>query len=259
MKIRNALIFIIVLIIIIFSVVTVTLFFTAKESIYFILNIGILASLIASIIYGLFNFLLLKQPIAERDELKSLITEFRKRELNGIKNICHKFEQNPEYWNGFLASATQKLDMLGHAFTTWTHEPHKEFFAKKIIQIIKNEGTVRIVILSPDSDNTKKLTKRVGKPYKDRVNETLQFFSTNIIPKLGEKQLNRLLIKLENESDIPFMYINNGSNIIVSPYYSKAIDSKDNLVIQFSLESKFGGSYSSDFDQVFSQAIEWRA
>lgn len=259
MKLRYTLIQFFVLLLIIGAVVAATLYFTKRDTIYFALSIGALGSIIASIIYGIFSFILIREPSQERDKLKKLLVEFQERELKGVSHICHKFEQKPEYWNGLIAASTNKLDMLGHAFTTWTHQPHTDFFSKKIVKILKNGGIVRIVILSPDGENTSRLTKRVGKPYPERANETLQFIKTHILDKLSNSKKDNLFIKLERESEIPYMYINNGNKIVVSPYYSKVSDSKDNLVIEFDTKSKFGGSYSSDFDLVFKTAQEWKA
>ena len=259
MKLRNALVFIIVLVLIFISVVVGALFFTDKESIYFTISSAVLASIVASLIYGAFSFLLLKEPESEKTQLKKLINEFHSRELNGIEHICHKFEQNPEYWNSLVRGANKKLDMMGHAFTTWTHEPHKEFFAKKIIEMAKNGGQVRIVILSPDAESTSRLSKRFGKKYKERVNETLTFIKENVLAHLSNSKKGNVAIKLESDSEISYMYINNGYRIVVSPYYAKTSDSKDNLVIEFGSDSTFGGSYATDFDQVFYNANEWKA
>jgi hypothetical protein len=259
MKLRNALVFIIVLVLIFISIGVGALFFTEKESIYFAMSSAVLASIIASLIYGAFSFLLLKEPASEKDQLKSLMNEFHNRELNGIKHICHKFEQKPEYWNDIVRASTKNLDMMGHAFTTWTHDPHKDFFADKIIEIAKGGGKVRIVILSPDGENTSKLTDRFGRKYKERVNETLDFFKRDVLTKLSGSKRNNITIKLEGNNEISYMYINNGRRIVVSPYYVKASDSKDNLVIEFGCDSKFGGSYTSDFNQVFKGANEWEA
>lgn len=259
MKLRNALVFIIVLVLIFISIGVVALFFTEKESIYFAMSSAILASIIASLIYGAFSFILLKEPALEKDQLKSLMSEFHNRELNGIEHICHKFEQKPEYWNDIVRTANKNLDMMGHAFTTWTHPPHKEFFANKIIEIANSGGLVRIVILSPNGENTSNLTRRFGRNYKDRINETLDFFRQDVLINLSKSKKENIVIKLESDNEISYMYINNGNRIVVSPYYAKASDSKDNLVIEFGCESKFGGSYIADFDQVFDGASTWES
>ena len=144
--------------------------------------------------------------------------------------------------------------MLGNAFTTWTHQPHSTFFAEKLIKIAKSGGMVRVVILDPEGENTAKLESRFGKSYSERVKETLSFFDSEIYPKLSGSQKKKVIIKLENDSEVSFMYINNGTQVVVSPYYTKHADSKDNLVIELDSQSKFSGSYSADFEKVFKSA-----
>ncbi|WP_340700372.1 hypothetical protein [Vibrio harveyi] len=142
------------IILIIATIAVVTLFYTNKESIYFILGSGVLASILASLVFAALSSLLLREPASERDELKELVAEFHERQLHGVVKVSPKFEQNPEYWNGLIAGSSLQLDMLGHAFTTWTHHPHAESFAQKIRLIAKNGGLVRIVILDPEGENT---------------------------------------------------------------------------------------------------------
>jgi hypothetical protein len=241
---------------IIATIAVVTLFHTDKESIYFIIGSGVLASIIASLIFTALSSFLLREPTSERDELKELIGEFQVRQLHGVVKICQKFEQKPEYWNKLIADSSSQLDMLGHAFTTWTHYPHADSFAEKIRLIAKNHGQVRIVILDPEGENTQRLSSRFGRNYSDRVQETVSFFKSKIYAKLSKAQKKRVVIKLEKESDVSYMYINNGSMAVVSPYYTLHSDSKDNLVIELDSKSKFLNSYASDFEEVFKNAGE---
>lgn len=256
MNYKKTAISIALIILIITTIAVVALFYTDKESIYFILGSGVLASILASLVFAALSSLLLREPASERDELKELVAEFQDRQLHGVVKISPKFEQNPEYWNELITDSNLQLDMLGHAFTTWTHHPHADFFAQKIRSIAKKGGRVRIVILDPEGENTQRLSARFGKPYSDRVQETLSFFESEIYAKLGQAQKERVVIKLEKDSDVSYMYINNGSRAVVSPYYTLHSDSKDNLVIELDSKSKFSNSYASDFDKVFKNAGE---
>lgn len=227
-----------------------------KDSVAYALGSGIIASLIAAVVYSAASYFLLKESSDEKEELQKLISEFRARQLSGVIHICHKFEQKPDYWNNFLALATDRLDLMGHAFTTWTHEPHKEAFAQAMQRVLRAGGRVRIVLLDPTSDNTARLSMRVGRQYVLRLEETLRFFEEVVYPSLRPKDRGRLTLVHEAKADMPYMYLDNGKTVIVSPYWSKTSDNKDNMTIEVERDSKFGIAFRADFDQSFVAAAD---
>lgn len=227
---------------------------TEKDSVTYALGSGVLASLMAAVVYSAVSYFLLRESSDEKEKLQGLIEEFQSRQLSGVLHICHKFEQRPDYWNSFLERSTDRLDLMGHAFTTWTHEPHKETFAQAIHRVVRGGGRVRVILLDPNGGNTKRLSDRVGRQYAQRLAETLEFFDDVVYPKLRASERGRLSVVHESNADMPYMYLDNGKSVILSPYWSKTSDNKDNMVIEVERNSKFGVAFRADFDQSFTSA-----
>lgn len=228
------------------------------NTITFALSAGFLSSLVSSMVFATIGYFIVNEPKTKREEFRELLKELKDRELKGVKTINEKYSFNPEYWKKLLAESKQNFDLLGHALTTWCEQPYKKDFAEKIVEIIKKNGNVRIVVLHPDGNGHARRFDAINKSYKEKIEKTISFIKEKILTKLPVTKKQNLEVRWLKDLDMPYMMIRTNSHVVVSPYLAKS-DSKNHLLISFDISSKYANIYTTDFDRIFESAekIDW--
>ena len=72
--------------------------------------IGALASLIASLFYGLLMFVLVRESTEDKKQFLACLNEIEKRKLKGIHHIRAKSEFAPEFWISLSGSEDQETE-----------------------------------------------------------------------------------------------------------------------------------------------------
>lgn len=221
------------------------------------LGVGVISSLITSLVYGLVLYSLINEPLKDQIEIKNLLNELRYRELSGIENIDEKYIFEPDFWRGILEETNNELIIIGHALSTWVEEPYSEPFASNLSRIITTGGEVTLVTVDPDGETHHRLREAMGQSYDDRVERTRQFVKNRVLDTVDEEYYSNIHIKEVSELHLPYMLIKNDRRVVLSPYLAMT-GSRNNILLTLSNSSKFGTTYYNDAKKIIkcSQEVE---
>ena len=190
--------------------------------------------------------------------LTSKILDIENISFRGITAIQDKYRFDPFFWQSVLEESGSKLDLLGHALSTWCEEPYRDGFARHLKHIANSNGTVRIVVLNPNGHSHQRRQKALGKSYEQRLQTTFIFIKTQIIDKLPPTKQKNIVVKHVSDFEFSYMLIRTERHVVVSPYMART-DSKDNLLVSFDIDSKYANVYMNDFEKIFesAEAVTW--
>jgi len=186
------------------------------------------------------------------------ILEIATTSFSGITAVQDKYRFDPHFWQSVLEESSLKLDLLGHALSTWCEHPYSESFARHLKRIAQANGTVRIVVLDPAGESHARRLRILGKSYQERVELTLSFLKEQVIDKLTTAKQKNIVVKYVSDNDIPYMLIRTERHVFVSPYLQRT-DGKDNLLVSIDADSKYASVYMNDFQKIFDSAknVSW--
>lgn len=255
---------------------------------------GICASMVASLLYSLFSLYVLISPehsetmdsLNTLNETMSLISNsgviknglpcneilvranenakeiakvnsFLKLKDRGLRTIRSKrdVENEHEFWLGLIQDYNESLDIASRTISPWLTEAYRESFILGIEQRLVKGKTVRILILQPNAEETKQIEKRLGRRISRDINTTLQILKSSVWNKLSDEQKKIFAVKL-CRTNIPYIYINNGLSVTVSPYMVSSTTQGKTFLAVFERTSQFIRGFDDDFTSLFNNAID---
>jgi nucleoside phosphorylase len=196
---------------------------------------------------------LLSEPIAQALDTDQDVGDLAQE---GVERVMEKYDFRPRFWIDLLTETKLRLDLLGHALNKWCEESFATHFADNMSRIVRNGGTVRLLVMKPNGQNQKRISNALGigdQGYAKRIKQTLHFVRENVFAKLSPSRQKRLQVRYVSTPDLPYMMVRTDRTIVVSPYLAKS-DSKRNLLIVLRADTKFAAAYGVDFDKLFKAA-----
>ncbi|MFC1794332.1 hypothetical protein ACFL3Q_12180 [Planctomycetota bacterium] len=187
------------------------------DSIRRTLAIGALASILASLFYGLLMFYLVRESTEDKKRFLTYLHEIEKRKLQGIRHIRAKSEFSPDFWISLVNTAATGLDIGGHALSQWCEEPYRSHFIASLKRVAGN-GKVRILLMKPDGEAHQRRQDITGVSYTDRIQITLSTIKEEVLAKIGLSLRKNITMKWTGNNDFHNVFIRTDSTVLVSPY-----------------------------------------
>jgi len=247
---------IIIIIIFVFAIITACyyVFESPRDSIPHTIAIGALASLIASLFYGLLMFFLVRESTEDKKRFLAYINEIEKRKLKGIRHIRAKSEFAPEFWISLVNTAATGLDIGGHALSQWCEEPYRSHFISSLKRVAEN-GKVRILLMKPDGEAHQRRLGLTGVSYAERIQTTLSTIQDEVLAKVNSSLRKNITMKWTGNNDFHNVFIRTDSTVLVSPYLA-TMSSRDAIQLVLDPKEQFGSMYLNDFDKLFNLSEE---
>lgn len=215
------------------------------------LLLGVISSVIASLIFHIFSEAVFNDKSQEIEELKYITKTLVEKETRGILSIQGRSEFETSFWVSLLKETNEKLVLSGRTLNRWLDSNTKKDFIENLKRILQNKGEVTLIIY-------KELLEENEKKEKENLRN---FLTDNIFPlcirksKQGKQIQQKKDIKLTIlEVDIlPYLYTSNENRIIVAPYF-KYVDNGNNIMFALKRDCKYGTAYSRDFQSIINNA-----
>ena len=222
---------------------------------------GIWVSFIASfILFVLTEFVFkdteqidrMQHEIEEIDKTIIVSEDIKRYGILSIKNISYE-DDSDKFWLDLLANTHEKLCIMAHSLSPWFQEKYETAFWGTIRKLVSKGKDVKIIILKPNGDNLKSMINGEVSAYSARLRATilkLQAFQNSLSPE----QLRHFVVKLNGYHSMPYTYIRNERQILVSPYFVTGKE-RSNFMILFDSKSVFSDSFNNDFNELFSSPL----
>ena len=167
-----------------------------------------------------------------------------------VKNIDHQDDRD-DFWISFLNNAETRLDIIAHTLSPWFKTKYKDSFRRKIIELAKNNHYVRIILLQPQGNNLTYSNVGNVNDYSKKICDSIEQLQKlyNEIPIEKRQFLN---IKLNGTYVIPYSYIKNDKQTLISPYLFDGSE-RSSFIISFGANKTFANNFDDDFQKLFSQ------
>ena len=233
----------------------VAAYFTTNSSLQSV-ELGAVGSLVAAILFAAFvdrvdsPFARLIDRLGDSVGGVQKIEADAKRRLEaGVDAVTDKYANDPGFWFDILRSATGKLDMVGHSFGGWRHDPFEQELMTHIARIIRDGGRVRIVVMNPSSARCEVATALYGKNYRETISGFVKTLPDLLKDFADSYEADRFCIHITDDV-LTYMMIDAGNDIFVSPYLT-ATGAQHPLVVQTEKSSGFAAGYRADFEKLF--------
>lgn len=261
--------------------------------------LGILASIIASLIFSVFSLYVLNDPdheeemgainelnngvnkiassaviadgvkcdiihqqVRENAQKIEEVNSFKKIKDKGLRTIRSKedLDHKQEFWLDLLQNYDAPLDIASRTLSPWLKAAYREKFLPSIEQRLKKGHHVHLLIQKPNSEDIKKLEAKLGKNISKSAGDTLSVLKSNIWCKLTEDQKKIFRVKV-CESVIPYIYIDNGQSVTISPYMSTSKAQGRSFLVVFDHTSQYIEGFDDDFSELLNGAddVDWRS
>lgn len=209
------------------------------------LLLGIISSIVASIIFYLFSEVVFDNSHKEMEDLQSITKTLVESQTKGILSIRGRNEFEQDFWISLLHETNDKLVLSGRTLNRWLEGTMQAPFERNLKRILQNGGDVTLVIYS-DLPTTEEEAEK----------ETLrQFLEDKIFPACVQKEKGRFRKKKKLKLNIveidilPYLYNSNENRIIVAPYF-KYVDNSNNIMFNLKRDCKYGLEYVRDFEKI---------
>lgn len=224
------------------------------------ISLSVLCSIIASILFSILQSAvssddqkIIMDRLNEMDEKLRIQNELYDSGIVSIRKKSY-YDRNGKFWKDILFSSTDRLDLIGHAISNWFDEEYKNLFVEKVMDLLKRDKFVRIILSGeiPDIQKVKEAEKHeIQKRNLNKIERTC-YEMRNIIRKVPADKRTKLQVYFTELKQVSYMYIRTDHKCFISPYiYSTTISSNS-----FLLELETGVDYSRCFDTDFIEMIE---
>ena len=219
---------------------------TINDSIKSLL-LGIISSIVASLVFHLFSEAVFDDRHKEIEELQSITKTLVESQTKGILSIRGRNEFEQDFWISLMLETNDKLVLSGRTLNRWLEGSMQKLFKENLKRILQNNGEVTFVIY-------KNLPSPEEQAEKERLHE---FLENNIFPVCVQKSQKNGNYKKKKginlniiEIDIlPYLYNSNENCIIVAPYF-KYVDNSNNIMFILKRDCKYGLEYIRDFEKI---------
>ncbi|MCI9560682.1 MAG: hypothetical protein HFG52_16055 [Lachnospiraceae bacterium] len=211
------------------------------------LLLGVISSIIASLIFHLFSEIVFDSRHKEIEELQSITRTLTEMQTKGILSIRGRNEFDKEFWISLLRETNDRLVLSGRTLNRWIEGSIKAAFEENLKRILQSGGEVTLIIY-------KELPGEEEQKEKDALRKFLEDKIFSICIQKSMKSGNcskKKNIKLNiYEIDIlPYLYNSNENSIIVAPYF-KYVDNSNNIMFNLKRDCKYGSEYVRDFEKI---------
>lgn len=216
------------------------------NSIYFAVGAGVLSSLIASVVLGMFTSRALAGQTALADKLLQLEQATESRNRYGATLLDEKYFHKPEYWNHLTASTSKRLLLLGHSLNTWVKPEYRKPFLAAIERVVKNKGDFCIILLDPSGGGRQRIADVRGHDYSGNIASTLEAVA-EVHRRLPPKLRDRVDVRFLPTAEQPlYMAMVTDTSLEYSPYFLRE-SSRTTLHASFTRDSAFSNAVIADF------------
>lgn len=92
------------------------------------LLLGVISSIIASLIFHTFSEAVFDDKLQEIEDLKNITKTLAEKEMRGILSIQGRSEFESSFWVSLLKETNDKLVLSGRTLNRWLDNDTKEFF-----------------------------------------------------------------------------------------------------------------------------------
>lgn len=209
------------------------------------LLLGIISSIVASLIFYSFSEVVFDSRHKEIEELQSITNTLEGLQTKGILSIRGRNEFEQDFWISLLLETNDKLVLAGRTLNRWLEGSMQAQFERNLKRILQNKGDVTLIIYKNLSDPT-------AEQEKDALRE---FLENKIFPlcirKLdkGYARKKKIKLKIIEVEFLPYLYTANENRIIVAPYF-QYVENSNNIMFNFKRECKYGLEYVRDIEKI---------
>lgn len=186
--------------------------------------------------------------------------QLKKYYEKGFKSIRNRddIENKKEYWHKILEHEEHPLDIASRTLTPWFGREYLTHFKNSIFNRINNGQEVHILVLNPYGSTLKEYETQTKKHFSVKTKDTLKTLKREIYTKLTPHQKVLFQVKII-DSIIPYIYIDNGVDIMISPYMHYSTGHDKGFVAIFTGESQYIAGFKDDFNTMFKAAknVDW--
>jgi len=246
-----------VIIAVILVILFVTYFSFKENSLVEEICLGIIISIISSLLFFIFsNFLFvdntdikdIKSKLQEVNDSCKLSDDLDELGICNIKSIAVD-DKSPSFWLDILNNSHQHLDIIAHTLSPWFKDDYEEAFVNKIIELANNNHIVRILILDPQGHNLNFINTGNLEEYREKILNTVDSIK-NMYGKIEADHRKNLVVKFNHSYVIPYSYIRNDDNTYVAPYLCSNAE-RSSFITVCKYGGKFANVFNNDFEDVF--------
>lgn len=168
--------------------------------------------------------------------------------IQSIKNISYE-DDSDAFWLDLLRSTEEKLYIMAHSLSPWFQEKYEEEFFKTIQSLLSQQKEVKMVILMPSGKNLEYMNVGNTEDYSNKLKTTVAKL-TQFLNSLSVDQRRFFQVKLNGSFLMPYTYIRNEKQILISPYFFSGKE-RSNFMITFDHDSVFSDSFNNDYNELF--------
>ncbi len=227
--------------------------------------LGILTSLNASIIFYVLSEYVFSDPDSHKQEmhdefaglhadlkdLSNVMTNANEIINNGLVSVRQKdfYDVQHEFWHGVLDDAESGLDFAGYTLSSWFKREYEQKFTETITRLVNNGKLVRIIMLDPKGKTAIAIDEQIEGKIKNKLDRSDRKFR-ELYSKISPEKKQFLDIRYASNCIIPYMYIRNDNNTIISPYMFVSSSRKSFLTV-FKKVSSYSDYFANDFALLF--------
>lgn len=201
---------------------------------------------------------IIHQQVRENAQKIEEVNSFKKIKDKGLRTIRSKedLDHKQEFWLDLLQNYDAPLDIASRTLSPWLKAAYREKFLLSIEQRLKKGHHVHLLIQKPNSEDIKKLEAKLGKNISKSAGDTLSVLKSNIWCKLTEDQKKIFRVKV-CESVIPYIYIDNGQSVTISPYMSTSKAQGRSFLVVFDHTSQYIEGFGEPLRQLTAQPVRF--
>lgn len=215
------------------------------------LLLGVISSIIASLIFYVFSVLAFDNGSTEIDELKNITQILSENVTKGVLSIQGRSEYETHFWISFLRETNKRLVLSGRTLNRWLVHEVKSEFAENLKRILDSKGEIILIIY-------KDLQEEAEKREKEKLRT---FLCENIFPLCVKRSKRSKRVQLKKDIKLTiaevdvltYLYNENDNKIIVAPYFQH-VDNGNNIMFVLKQDCKYGSAYSRDFQSIIDNA-----
>lgn len=226
-------------------------------SLVFVIASGVLSSLVASLVLGLFATSALagssdmSQKLEQVDaaiaRLEALESAIERRRAQGVAMVSEKYEHKPEYWNALTAATAHRFLLVGRALDTWVEGEYRQGFLAAAERVARNGGDVCVILMAPTGPSHGQMARAQGRDYSDGARQTVAALA-EVHRRLPAGQRKRLDVRFMPEGEQPwYMVVVTDTNLEYSPYFQRA-STRKSLHLSLRTSSPFWNAVLKDVD-----------
>ena len=123
------------------------------------LLLGVISSIIASLIFYVFSVLAFDNGSTEIDELKNITQILSENVTKGVLSIQGRSEYETHFWISFLRETNKRLVLSGRTLNRWLVHEVKSEFAENLKRILDSKGEIILIIYKDLQEEAKKKEK----------------------------------------------------------------------------------------------------